>query len=121
MSLGSNERHRRIYILFFFLPRCWRCMVLCLVAPSSRVGFNGPRPRTQGYLYWHHSDITNRARHMVTSGSVFVEAVEVAHTTGPMSRLSAAGTALKRGNIERLRRGEYAPAQRSVPPLTGSS
>lgn len=46
---------------------------------------------------------------MVTGGSVFVEAVEVAHTTGPMSRLSAAGTALKRGNIERLSRGEYAP------------
>lgn len=58
---------------------------------------------------------------MVIGGSVFVEAVEVAHTTGPMSCLSAAGTALKRGNIERLRRGEYAPAQRSVPPLTGSS
>lgn len=50
-------------------------------------------------------------------GSVFLEVVELAHTTGPMSCLSVAGTRLKRGSIERLGRGEYAPAQRSVPPL----
>lgn len=37
---------------------------------------------------------------MVTGGSVFFKVVEIQrHTTGPMSRLSAAGTALKRGNV----------------------